>query len=183
MDSTDVRVAAPKYRLQIDDDPNMSKPDNITTESTSFTVSKDYRISSNKFHDGQWYWRVAVIDADGNLGAFSETETFHKEYLLPKLIGPDQGSSSALHPNIQWEPIDGAAYYKVRVATDVNSVDTATAVSTPNTSYTPTNVEASPDLYWSVQMVDTDGNAGPITTGQLEGTVESVFLPMLSSAD
>ncbi len=183
VDSTEVRMAAPKYRLQIDDDPNMSKPDQITTESTSFTVSSDNRISYNKFHDGQWYWRVAVIDADGNLGNFSDTETFHKEYLLPELLGPEQGSSTTLHPNIQWEPIDGAAYYKVRVATDINSVNTATAVSTQNTSYTPTGIEASPNLYWSVQMFDKDGNAGPIITGQLEGSIESVFLPMLSSAD
>ena len=87
-DTATMRIAAPRYRLQFDDDPNFSQPEKFDTESTSLTINKELFVFHNKFVDGNWYWRVAVIDAKGNVGTYSATQQFYKEYLRPTLIGP-----------------------------------------------------------------------------------------------
>ena len=147
------------------------------------TISKELRLRYNKFVDGNWYWRVAVIDAEGNVGTYSATQQFYKEYLRPTLLGPNQGEASARVPNFQWEPLDGAAYYEVRVADDENEVDTARPAKTDNTSYTPTSKFTSESFFWRVQMFDDDGVPGPSVNGRLEGDIGPLYLPMIVSTN
>ena len=180
-DTATMRMAAPRYRLQFDNDANFSQPDTFDTESTAFTISKETRLRYNKFNDGQWYWRVAVIDAEGNVGAYSAAQSFYKEYLRPVLIGPRQGQSTARIPNFRWEPLDGAAYYEVRVAENENEVDSTKPAKTDNTSYTPTDRFNTTDLFWRVQMFDDDGIPGPSVDGRLAGDTNPLFLPMISN--
>ena len=123
-----LNAAAPRYRLQIDDDSNFGRPDTFITQATSFSLSKKKRLLYNKLEDGTWYWRVAVLDADGNVGAYSPVQQFTKEYLRPTLVSPVQGAAITGMPEFEWEPLPGAAYYKIRIAQDENSIDTAREV-------------------------------------------------------
>ena len=57
------RLAAPRYRLQIASDPNFSSPQTYDTTATSYTPLKGQSLA-----DGTWYWRVAILDANGSPG-------------------------------------------------------------------------------------------------------------------
>jgi hypothetical protein len=64
-------LAAHKYRIQISrGDPTFSSIyDNADTEQSCWTPTKGY-------HDGKYYWRVAMIDGQGRLGQYSEVKEF-----------------------------------------------------------------------------------------------------------
>jgi len=176
-----LHMAAPRYRLQVDNDPNFSSPDSFDTESSSFTPSKEYSPRLNKLADGNWYWRVAVIDAENHVGAYSTTQSFYKEYLRPVLVEPVQGQSYPQLPSLKWEPLDGAAYYEVRVANDENGVDRALPARTDNASFTPMTKLTPSNLYWRVQMFDDDGVPGPSVDGRLAENTEPLYLPLISN--
>lgn len=192
--TAELRMAAPRYRLQIDDDPNFGSSDYIDTESTSFTVSVENRLRQNKLMDGAWYWRVAVLDADNNVGAYSPTQNFYKEYLKPELLAPDQGQSYSAMPSFEWSPVNGAAYYEIRVSDEEHGLDNARAVKTDSTRYTPTKSLSLSQLFWRVQMFDNNGIPGPAVDGKIEGGDDGggggggggnddpiqVYMPMLS---
>jgi hypothetical protein len=70
----DPRVGAKEYRVQVsartDFSPYMEQ---VTTDNTNF-ASKF--VSSAYAAGGTFYWRVAAMDADGNVGDFTGTRTF-----------------------------------------------------------------------------------------------------------
>jgi hypothetical protein len=200
-DEPSIRLATPRYRLQIADDINFSKPHEVDTQATSYSYSF---LSGNagrrvKLTDGTWYWRVAGVDANGNVGAYSEVQKFRKEYLRPVLISPPQGESetSALVsqgdiPSFVWSPVPGAANYEIRIATTAQALETMRrGVTTDNTRYTPTtNLAngtdgAATNYFWRVQMFDADGIAGPTVNGWAivpvaEVDQHRIFIPMVT---
>ena len=105
------RLAAPRYRLQLASDPNFSSPRAYNTTATSYTPAKSQSLA-----DGTWYWRLAVLDANGSPGTFGPTQRFYKEYRKPTLVAPPQGSSTTGIPTFKWDALDGAAYYQIQIA-------------------------------------------------------------------
>ena len=164
-------LAAPRYRLQLADDPNFSKPVEFTTASTSYTLV--YRQS---LAGGTWYWRVAVYDTNKNLWTFSPVQQFYKEYLPPTPRQPAQGSASPGIPLFRWDPLDGAAYYKIEIA-DNPLFNQSTLSSTDHTAYTPTGKMNNAEYHWRVQMVDKDRKAGPFVLGRVRIGGENIYLP------
>jgi len=149
------RLAAPRYRLQIADDPNFSSPRTITTAATSFTPAKTQSLA-----DGAWYWRVAALDANGNPGLYGPAMRFYKEYDRPVLLAPSQGGTTTGIPTFEWAPLDGAAYYQIQYANNA-LFNSPTTITTDNASYTPTAKFAMANCYWRVRIYDADGNPGP----------------------
>ncbi|MCC9078013.1 fibronectin type III domain-containing protein [Litorilinea aerophila] len=170
-----LRMAAPRYRLQISGDPNFSNPATYTTESTTYTPAKRQTLP-----DGTYYWRVAVIDADNNLGAYSEPQSFYKEYLPPHLMEPQQGAAVTPATVFRWDPIHGAANYRIQIDEDpfFGSAESAT---TDNAAYAATKELKGPLVYWRVQMLDEDNNPGPYEVGQVALQQFAIYLPLVAN--
>ncbi len=166
------RLAAPRYRLQVASDPNFSNLRiNSTTTAASYTPLKGQSLA-----DGAWYWRVAILDANGNLGTYSATQRFYKEYLPPVLLAPAQGTSTIGTPTFEWAPIAGAAHYKLQYA-DNALFNNAISITTDNTSHAPTGRLLKNNYYWRVQMYDIDNNPGPFMAGWVR-VGRTVYLPL-----
>lgn len=157
-----LHIAAARYRLQWDDNPQFNSPTTIETEATSYTPLKGQSLN-----DGTWFWRVAVIDGQNKRGPDSPAATFYKEYLRPETVSPVQGSTDITNTSItfEWTPLDGAAYYKLEIDDD-EAFDRAKRISTDNSRYTLTDKLDVGQYYWRVQMVDKDNKPGPTITGQ-----------------
>jgi hypothetical protein len=166
------RLAAPRYRLQVASDPNFSSPRLYDTTAASYTPLKGQSLA-----DGTWYWRIAILDANGSPGSYSPTQRFYKEYRLPTLLAPPQGSSTTGVPTFEWDPVDGAAYYKIQYA-DNALFNSPTSVTTDNTRYTPITKLPTANYYWRVQIDDADGNPGPFEVGRVR-IGSTVYLPVV----
>jgi len=163
--TTAPRVAAPKYQLQVDDDQNFGSPLKYTTQSTSFTIP-----ANRSLPDGTFYWRVAMIDASNNVGTFSESQQFRKEYLTPKAVSPIENEPFTQSTTFQWDPMPGAAYYQVELDDDplFNSpVRDNNVNKTDNTVYTPLAELTEPLYHWRVRMYDYYRNPGPWFGGKI----------------
>jgi hypothetical protein len=175
----ELHIAAPRYRLQWDDNPQFNSPTTVETEATSYTPLKGQSLD-----DGTWFWRVAIIDGNGRRGPDSPAATFYKEYLRPDPLTPTQGSNVSDIITFEWTPLDGAAYYKLEID-DNEAFDSPIRVSTDNTRYTHTSSFVPGDYYWRVQMVDKDNKPGPTIPGRFSqgpdtpGTVPSAFIPFV----
>jgi hypothetical protein len=166
------RLAAPSYRLQVDDDPNFSGPKTYTTQATSYTLKKGQSLN-----DGTWYWRVAVLNANNQVGPYSAVQRFYKEYVPPVLLAPAQGVAVSTVPVFEWAPVDGAAYYKIHVA-DNDLFNGQSSATTDSTRHTPTSRVRSGSIYWRVRMYDADNKPGPFMVGRATLGSRS-YLPLL----
>lgn len=126
--------------------------------------------------------RVMVFEGEGDLAAAGRTFTMAKgmgaavtadgrtsgpEKLLPAPapLAPEPGQSfNYANPQIQWEPLAGAAHYTVEVCRDPacgQLVDRAVGVQT--TRWTPRALPLG-DLYWRVSAVSASGLDGYAST-------------------
>ena len=161
------RLAAPKYRLQVADNAQFLNPAiKVDTQATAYTPAIKENLA-----DGVWYWRVALVDGSGNLGPYSPTQSFAKQYLPPTLVAAP-GSSGA--PVFAWTPIDGAASYKLEYADNAN-YNNATAVTTDLARYVPVKTLPFSMYYCRVQIIDADGISGPVDNGQFSYYVPATF--------
>ncbi|MCB0064619.1 MAG: hypothetical protein KDE19_20995, partial [Caldilineaceae bacterium] len=165
------RVAAPLYRLQIDEDSQFGSPATFSTQATSFTIP-----GSKSLFDGNFYWRVAAVDADGNVGTYSETQTFYKEYLTPVPIAPIGNAPFTKATSFAWEPLDGASYYEIEIADEPQYAKPVVSDKTANTVYTPIKDLTAAQYYWRVRMYDYDNNPGPWYGGlvNVEDVIQSL---------
>lgn len=169
-----LRTSVPRYRLQWDDDPNFGSPVTVETWQTTYTLYRGQSLA-----DGTWYWRVATLDGNNKLGAYSEAQSFYKEYLPPTLIFPTQGSRTGSDVAFEWTPLDGAAAYKIEYA-DNEAFNSARGIVTDQTRYTPFDLLKTADYYWRVKMLDDDNREGPFILGRFSNT-HLVYLPTLST--
>ena len=169
-------LAAYKYRVQISrGDPTFSVIyEAVDTEQTCYTPSRGY-------DDGQYYWRVAMIDGQGLLGEFSPAAQFTKQYPITTLVSPISGRSAET-PIFVWTPVHGAAAYRIEIATDRNFSQMVDAVTTNHAHFTPTKIYASGrTYYWRVAIIDKDNKIGPFNDATIIlglGGPE-IFLPLV----
>ena len=169
-------LAAWKYRVQVSKDPNFSAIfDTIDTEQSCWTPKKGY-------DDGDYYWRVAMIDGNSKLGSYSAPQTFTKQYPITTLDSPPSGSVIAETPTFIWTPVDGAAKYKLEVSQYPTFSPTYESVTTSNTHYTPTKTYAiEKTYYWRVAIIDIDGKIGPFVGAIIivDPNPYRIFLPSI----
>lgn len=173
------RLAAARYRLQISADPNFSTPRFFTTDATTFTLPERESLA-----DGAWHWRVAVIDAQNQVGPYSAPQQFYKEYPPPTLLAPAQGTPFSGITSFTWEPVAGAAAYEIEI--DDNALFASPVrAKTDNAQYTPLNDLPPGDYFWRVRMIDADRRPGPFQLGRVTllppGTTPSLFLPVVAN--
>jgi hypothetical protein len=159
--TTTPRVSAARYRLQVDDDSNFGSPKTYETDATSYTLKPIESLP-----DGTWHWRVAMIDGANNIGAYSPTQIFYKEYLTPTLLAPTQGETVTGVTSFQWAPLANAAYYEIEIATDP-LFNAPIRIKTENTQYTPVTAMKPKEYHWRVRMVDANRKPGPFKIGRV----------------
>jgi hypothetical protein len=169
-------MAAYKYRVQVSrDDPNFSTIyDTIDTEQTCWTPTKGY-------HDGTYYWRVAMMDGQNRLGSYSTPAIFTKQYPTSTLVSP-KGSVGAGTPIFIWTPVNKASSYKLEVSVSPTYSPLYENITTNNTRYTPTKLYESERIYyWRVAMVDKDNRIGPFNDATiiLGLGANKVFIPLI----
>jgi hypothetical protein len=161
---TQVR-GAQEYQLSIASDPLMST---LVAGSPITTAASAYSIPT-RLTDGEYYWQVTPIDAEGNLGTASPVYSFNWSWpnnttLTLNDLDP---SSQVFDPQFSWTAIPGAAYYKVDVNTDPNfpsGSNVCCSGYTVATSLAPTTLlPAAQSYYWRVTPYDSSLQAGTPT--------------------
>lgn len=153
------RLSAPRYRVELDTNPNFSTPIRYETDATSFTLPKGRGMA-----DGTWCWRVAMMRALNLLGPFSEPVCFYKEYPAPRVLSPRSGAVVSGIPTFEWEPVAGAASYRLQLSRDQN-FNLVKSYETDNTRFTPTDALQVGRWYWRVQIRDAERQWGPYEQG------------------
>jgi hypothetical protein len=155
-DSSNVPVlAAWKYRVQVSKDPAFSQIwDPIDTEQSCWTPTKAY-------DDGQYYWRVAMMDGQGKLGNYTAAQTFTKQYPTTTLVSPAPGATPSDTPTFVWTPVNGAARYRFEVSLFPNFSPKYDEITTDSVRWTPTKKYTMGSYYWRVAMVDAENKVGP----------------------
>ena len=173
-------LAAWEYRLQISKDITFSAPSIYesvsTTEQSCWTPVRGYA-------DGTYYWRVAMLDGSGNLGNYSNYNSFTKQYPITTLLSPLNGVTIPSIPTFVWTPVNGAAKYRLDVSLNLQFSAMIESIVTVNTRYTPTIVYATnKKYYWRVAIVDANNpaNTGPFTDATiiLDPFPFKVYLPL-----
>ncbi|HQE91179.1 MAG TPA: hypothetical protein PLH19_06445 [Anaerolineae bacterium] len=175
-DTTTVGWTAAKYRLQVANNPNFSSPiENFVLDTITWTPAKTYA-------DGDYYWRVAVVDANGKDGPFSGVYTFTKQYPAPTLISPLPGMEvSAGFPTFIWEPITttSVCHYRIEIAQNPQFSPLINSETTDNAIFTPLKTYTAKEYYWRVAMIDKSGSYGPWTDSVLiDAYPYDIFLPL-----
>lgn len=178
-------LAAYRYRVQISMDPNFPGAPTYDTEQDCFTPQSGYP-------DGQYYWRVAMIDGQGKAGGYSTAATFWKQYPMAKPLSPVDGGTISQVPTFIWTANDGvtpyvfgAASYRLEIRKDSPTANPIETITTSNTRYIPTSAslyELNKTYYWRVAIIDVNGNIGPFNDAMVIINPFShwVFLPMVT---
>jgi hypothetical protein len=152
---------ADKYQFELAADSGFnSKVYTVTTKNTRAVPDKTVP-------NGTYYWRVASVDVDGNVSAWSPTLSVEKLWAgNPNLSSPADGAviSYPADPLIlRWTAVPGAAKYRVFVATDSSLgslIGNGEPVETQALNYVPRQLLASNTYYWAVTPLDAQGNPG-----------------------
>jgi hypothetical protein len=81
-------------------------------------------------------WRVAMIDGNGRIGAYSNYATFEKLYPVTTLNNP-MNKNVLDTPTLRWDPVDGATTYLFIVSRFTLFYPIHESMETINTEYTP----------------------------------------------
>ncbi len=99
------------------------------------------------------------MDAGDHVGTSSAAWSFNKNIPAPTLVSPAD-SATIDEPILEWQAVEGAAYYKVELSTAPNFVPVNHTYTTYNTQITPDAAIALTTHYWRVSGVDAAGNVG-----------------------
>jgi hypothetical protein len=137
----------------------MSTSPTFVPVEASYTTSNTHTTPVNTISHGTHYWRVSGVDAYGHVGTPSAGWSFTKTTDAPVLVSPAVNASITI-PTLEWEEVDGAAYYKVELSTSSTFVPVNATYTTYNIQITPVDALALNTYYWRVSGVDADGHVG-----------------------
>ncbi|MFX1322328.1 MAG: hypothetical protein ACFFAQ_11870 [Promethearchaeota archaeon] len=141
--------------------------------STSFTTQNLINLTTNNHYytpitpldDGIWYWRVAAIDSEGDIGIFSNHRTLIVDAPpgIPILIDPDDESYiNLLRPTFSWISVSDAVNYTLQLDTSISfsSIDLINYTGITSTSFQIGSDLYDDEWYWRVCAFDSSGNQG-----------------------
>jgi protein-S-isoprenylcysteine O-methyltransferase Ste14 len=119
---------------------------------------------------GIYYWRVTAIDAQGNLGTTSRTESFVWVWPSTTTVRVNDlvAASEVFDPQFSWDRVAGAARYEIEVNPSQDFAPgskVCCAGATAGTVYSPTRVFKDNRYYWRLRAIDIDGNPGQWNEG------------------
>ena len=131
--------------------------------------TKNTRATPDKtIPNGTYYWRVQAVDVDGNTSGYSETRQIDKLWAdSPVLTEPDDAATISFPGDplvLRWDPVPGAAKYRIFIASDPDLATLVTAngdpLETQATNAAPAILLSSSTYFWAVIPVDAQGNEG-----------------------
>jgi hypothetical protein len=153
------------------------------TDNAVATYANSYSPTGLDPAAGPYTWSVQSVDHDGLTSSVQERTFSLTDPASPSgsitLTAPAQGSSSLRMPMMTWSPVTGATSYTLRYWKTADGAGTASVVTTPFTSYTPTDLSPSSTGYsWRVQAFDVDGaSLGASTTRNFTIGSPSLVVP------
>ena len=153
------------------------------TDSAVTTYATSYSPTSLDPAAGPYTWSVQSVDHDGLTSAVQERTFSLAAPASPSssvtLTSPTPGSSSLRMPAMTWSPVTDATSYTLRYWRTADGAGTATVVTTPFTSFTPTEKPPAGTGYsWRVQAFDVDGaSKGVSSTQTFTISTPSLVLP------
>ena len=141
------------YRVEVSDQPSF-------VPLTAYYLTYDLSIDPvNTIGIGRYYWRVAGMDADSNLGEWSAPRSFTLGIAPPTLLSPADDATVAA-PEFAWQGTQGAVRYEIQISTVVSFVPVYRTYTTYQSDLTPTATLPLDDYFWRVRGLDADGHPG-----------------------
>jgi hypothetical protein len=123
----------------------------------------DTRVApSSAIENTTFYWRVSAVDAGDHVGTPSSGWSFIKNIPAPTLLSP-ANLSTLIEPVLEWQSVEGAAYYKVELSTVSNFVPVAHVYNIYNTRLTSANAIDHTTFFWRVSGVDAGDHVGTVS--------------------
>jgi hypothetical protein len=145
---------AAKYRLQVSIAANFSSTyDSVDTNNTTFTPTK-------KYANNTYYWRVAIIDADGKVGPYNNATLILDPYpaAFGKLSPANGATNQPSDLSLTWESSSGATSYEYCIDTSNDNACAGTWVSTGLTTEVSLTGLSAATYYWQVRAKNSYGN-------------------------
>ena len=145
---------AVKYKVQVGP---QSDPLSVSWEGTTLNLNI---TPVDSIPNGPLYWRVgACLTSDCASPIWSSKVNFTKFIPAPALTSP-LNHVALTGPAFGWDPVAGAASYKIEISLDAlfNSIDYT--FTTYNTSLTPNSTLAHGTYFWRVRGIDAAGHEG-----------------------
>jgi hypothetical protein len=121
--------------------------------------------NAGQFTNEPLYWRVRAYDSSDVAGPWSNKINFTKYIPAPTLTEPAD-SDTLIEPVLEWQAVEGAAYYKVELSASPTFYTLDHTYHTYNTSLTPdTAIEHNTPWYWRVSGVDAQDHVGTPSDG------------------
>ena len=108
-----------------------------------------------------WYWRVRVIDTDGDTHDWSSISslTLGWSTITPTILSSGSGDTSDSTPLLGCEPVLGADHYELQVSTSELGISVEDPISSTNQQYSAsTAYENGSIYYWRIRSVTAQGD-------------------------
>jgi len=167
------------YLVEISPNDDMSSAWGSTVSMTNLTYPDD-----PPFQSGQsYYWRVIVVDQDGNsVGAWSDIGSFQIEQPPPLILSEPSGEISTTSPSFSWQEVEGASGYKVRVSSNEDFSDGWESTSgVTSVQYAGDALEFNVAYYWQAVVTDQNGNITGLWSDVSSFQLSTIFIVNLIS--
>jgi hypothetical protein len=148
-----------QYRVQLSQDIGFNTFNEFTTPHTRYTP-----INIGYLADGLWYWRVRVeAPVVGNYSPISSfTKQWASPHNLPILTMPLPDATLQFYdsPAFSWQPVIGAATYRLQISTAPEFAVLLYNQITIATTNQPTTKLPNGTYYWRVIPIDPVGRTG-----------------------
>jgi len=150
---------ATQYKLQLSQDIGFNSSIEFNTPHTRYTP-----VSVSSLPDGIWYWRVRVESP--TVGSYSSIWSFTKQWAspnnFPALNSPAANATLEFYdsPTFSWQPVIGAAYYRLQMSTAPEFAVVLYNQNTIATTLQPYNKLPNGTYYWRVIPFDPVGRTG-----------------------
>ena len=153
---------ATSYTVEVDGDADFIGAKSYTTRNTSFALPEALPA-------GDYFWRVTASLGQGLNSVPSAASGFVLTALrVPSLVYPLDDINGAIEDvTFDWEPVPGAAYYDLQVATDSTFNNFAfKAENLYGTRYSPKTTLFNDQFWWRVRAVDLAGQPTEWASGR-----------------
>lgn len=142
------------YRIQIDNNPNFSSPEQDSTLSNLV-------YTTDILSDGMYYWRVQSLNYLDASGAWSAAKVFTIDTIAPPvpiMTAPTNGVSTINEfPVFTWGAVLGALRYEMQL--DTANPPVVTVLKSTFLTFTPPSPLLLTTYYWRVRTIDAAGNS------------------------
>jgi hypothetical protein len=147
-------------------------------------LSSSFYAPDQAIPNGDCVWSVRIIDGSGNWSQDNYAEgQFHKGSDVPTALFPTGSDSFTNTVYFRWEPLTGAARYRVEVASDYNfSRDVSRYDNINNTVYTPEAVPGAVStgtFYWRVCGYNGSWHPMGCESYYIESSKPKTYLPLV----